>query len=319
MCKMQIIWAVSMGWQIAWWSTLAVACECFYQDPPPPPPSQRDRPLGPPGREAPDQSFWAVMRDVHKQAFTSRLDFMALLSHPAIRAEVGIDDEEFEKLRRLEMSFFDEIRSIYQDQRDQPIPHDMLVPKIVDVVHSHDAEFMEHFRAAIDFERFIGILVQVRGNRSVVHEEVAKRIDLPPDKLDEIREVAFRTWREQADRFGDNFRELLRVRDGDRRSDRVRREGSRREGDRRDERRIDAERQKDGEIRKLVERVEKKVNDAVALKLTTEQLQSLNNLRGEPLELSDDFFAIRLPNFPGRRGPPPLGSPPPGPPREPPR
>ncbi len=265
------------------------------------------------------------MRDVHKHAFSSRMDFMMLLSHPSIRSQAGIDDEEYAELSRLEQSFFDEIWSVYQEQRDQPLAHQDLVKKIVEVVHSHDEEFMELFRTTTDFDRFIGILVQVRGTRSVVHEEVAKRINLSPEKLKEIRVLAFRTWREQTDHFGDKFRELLRGRKGGRPGDREHPLGSnhkedenRKDGEFRRDHKVKIEKHEENdsaEIRELIERVEEKVNQAVAHKLTTEQLQTLENLRAKSFELPEDIFTVRLPYFPGRRGPPPPLEPSPESPR----
>ena len=245
-----------------------------------PPRPAHDRPLL-------DSSFWGVMRDVHKKSFSSRLEFTALLSHDSVRAEVGLDTDEYQQIQRLNLELIESIKKIQETQLQNPVPHDQVVDAIVAQVESHEGQFIDSLRGAADFDRFLGILVQARGTRAVVHEEIAKRIDLPRDKLDELRELSQRAWREQMEELGDNIKELLR-------------QGQNRETIRQ---------RQNPTVRALFARAEEKVNRAISLKLTSDQLNALNQMKGEPFELPDNLFDVQLPRgfMPGSRGPRPGG------------
>ncbi len=232
-------------------------------------------------RRSSDAIFWSVMRDVHKQVFSSRMDFMSLLSHPSIRAEVGIDDEEFDSLSRLNISLFNEIKTLQRNQSEEQLDRQELVAKVANLMQEHEQLFIEHIKSVTDFDRFIEILVQARGNRSVVHEEVARRISLPADKLDELREVSHKAWREQMDGLGEKIRELIR------------------KGELQDL----VKKTQNQEIRQLVKRAELKVNESLGQRMTSEQLEALRQIRGVEFAVPDDAFDARLPHLANRRRP----------------
>jgi len=232
------------------------------------------------------------MHDVRKQVFSSRLEFMALLSHSAIRDEIGLDQEEYELLASSSKDLFKEIKDLYHVNRDQRPPgpredspetqkeYQQLVMKISQLIREHDQQFMQQLQSSSNFDRFIEILVQARGHRAVVHEDVAKRIGLPPEKLDEVRTVGHQVWREQWESMGDRMRELIRSEET---------KGPAHQGNRK-------------EAQQLVERAETKVNEAVGRRLASEHLEALKQLQGKPFAMPEDFFELRMPPPSGPRG-----------------
>jgi hypothetical protein len=248
-------------------------------------------------RKSPGPGFWSVMRDVHKQSFSSRFGFMMLLSHPAIREEVGLSEDEYRQLQELNGGLDREIKSLHQSQQDNPVDHQQLVAKIVQQLSEHDRRFIEFLESTIDFDRFISVLVQARGNRSIVHEEVAKRIDLPPERLNELRALSHRVWREQMDELGDQIRQWIRSGESRKGS------GDRESGDRESGDRQVAHQNQHEEIKQLLQKAEAKVNESVGQRLTTEQRMALDQLKGTPFQLPEGLFEIRFPPGSGRRGP----------------
>lgn len=255
-------------------------------------------------RLANDRALGPILHEVRKQVFSSRLDFMALLSHCDVRAAVGMSEEEFVAFSESNRVLFDEIRLHFQDRRGQQVrdqgevekldqdpskqntseraafERQQLVARIVDVVKQSDQKFVDELRESVDYDRFLQILIQARGNRSVVHEDVATRIGLSMDKLDEIRTVSHRVWREQWESMGDRMRELMR----------------------REENQRPLAQGKKMEARQLIERAERMVDEAIAQRLSSQQREALVQHRGEPFALPDDLFELRFPGPPGRRG-----------------
>jgi hypothetical protein len=235
-------------------------------------------------RQSPDPGFWSVMREVHSQSFSSRIDFMMLLSHPSIRAEVGLSEEEYQQLLDFNVGLFKGIKAIHQSHLDEPLPRDQLVAKVIAHLADHDREFVQYIHQKMDFERFINLLVQARGNRSVVHDEIARRIELSAEKLAELRVITHRVWREHMDEMGDHMKDLIR----------------------RGEMKELVRQSQNAEVRQLFEKAEQKVNESVGRRLTSEQLRALEALRGEVFDMPANLLEIRFPAGqavgPGLRG-----------------
>lgn len=254
--------------------------------------SQSDRSPG-------ERSFGRIMHEVRRQVFSSRIDFMALLSHPLVRQEVGLEDAELDALSESNRLLMEEIRAVLQADAEQlPSPNEQpsdsqdpsitakserskLIARIADLVRQSESQFLEQLRTVVDYDRFLQIVIQARGNRAVVHEDVANRIGLDAAKLEEIRLVSHQCWREQWESMGDKMRELMRS----------------------DQNRSPASSGRRREARQIVERAETTVDEALALRLSSQQLEQLKQLRGEPFALPDDIFEVRLPGWSGRPGP----------------
>lgn len=274
--------AATLGGLATLWLVCLASPASLAQQPP------LKRPAG--DRLPRDRSLMPLMHDVRKQVFSSRMEFMALLSHPEIREEIGLAEEEFEELSNSGRDLFQEIRTIYHSDRDPNQPtgqgepresaerHQQMVAKIAQKIREHDQEFMQQLRDSVNYSRFLEILVQARGNRAVIHEDVAKLIGLPAEKLEEVRAVSHKVWRDQWETMGDKMRDLIRGQEG---------QDPALQGMRR-------------EAQQLVERAENTVSQAVGQRLSSEHLEALKNLRGEPFELPEDFFELRPP--PGPRG-----------------
>ncbi|MBX3420004.1 MAG: hypothetical protein KF752_00465 [Pirellulaceae bacterium] len=221
-------------------------------------------------------NFWSVMHDVQKRCSSSRVEWLGLLSHQSIRDEIGLDDQEYALIRELDRQLLISLKDIHQSQFQQALSHEKLVETVAQKLHDNDLAFTNRLRESADFERLIGILVQARGDRAVIYSDVAERIQLPDDKLDEVRSVYHRAWREQMDLMGDKMRDLLRR-------------------GQLQQLLVQSQRQ---EVRQLFKRAEDKVNHAVALRLTSEQLAALRRLEGKKIELPADF--IDFSRGPGR-------------------
>jgi hypothetical protein len=216
-------------------------------------------------------SVWSVMPEVHKRSSSSRLEFLALLSHASIREEVGVDSEEYQHLRNSTFQLFESIKAVQRAQSETPLTEEQLINKLSELIKQHDLAFNRYLEQASNYDRFIGLFIQARGNRAVCHVDVASRLDVPPQKLEELRLISHETWRAEMDRMGERFKDLLR----------------------RGQYREIIEKSQNSEMREMFIRVEARVNEAIGRRMTAQQLETLEQLRGPKFDIPKDFFELR--------------------------
>jgi hypothetical protein len=104
----------------------------------------------------------------------------------------------------------------------------------------------------------------VYGNRSVTQGEIATRIGLSDEKLVEIRHLTEKVRREEFEKVGDIFRGQVR-----------------------------GQPQNGQQVRDIFKQIDDKVDEAIKAKLTTQQLDALNQQKGPPFEIPKDLFEFR--------------------------
>lgn len=216
-------------------------------------------------------SVWSVMPEVHKRCSSSRLEFLALLSHASIREEVGVDSEEYQHLRNSTFQLFESIKVVQRAQSENPLSEEQLINKLSELIKQHDLAFNRYLEKASKYDRFLGLFIQARGNRAVCHVDVASRLNVPPQKLEELRLISHETWRAEMDRMGERFKDLLR----------------------RGQYREIIEKSQNTEMRDMFIRVEARVNEAIGRRMTAQQLEALEQLQGPKFDIPKDFFELR--------------------------
>jgi hypothetical protein len=205
-------------------------------------------------------SVWSVWKDVHRKSGSSRFDFLPLILGSAeVRSEIGLDDQEFARVRQID----DQLRKQIQEldkQNAQSTSRDKFIDMIAEEIVRNDAELFAYLGENSDFERLLGILVNIRSHRSVLNTLVADRIGLSAEKLAELRNLSGDIWKEEMEKVRDTVRSIPR-------QDKVR-------------------------IDDIFEQVGKKLDIALKLKLTSQQLEALSKLRGQPFAVPAD---LRLP------------------------
>jgi hypothetical protein len=216
-------------------------------------------------------SVWSVMHEVHRRCSSSRLEFLALLSHASVREEVGIDSEEYQHLKNSTLQLFESIKALQRAHSENPLTEEQLINRLSELVNQHDLAFNRYLEEASNYDRFIGLFIQARGNRAVCHLDVARRLDVPPEKLEELRMISHDTWRAEMDRMGERFKDLLR----------------------RGKIREIIEKSQNAEMREVFIRAESRVNEAIGRRMTAQQLKALQQLRGPEFDIPKDFFELR--------------------------
>jgi hypothetical protein len=215
----------------------------------------------PPQGSEESREFWSIFGDALKNADNNQLNLLPLIEHPKIRTEVDLSDSEFEEINSLKKQHMSEIRQLRDDYVKNP-DKQLCKRKLTELLNKQDADFTQRVVEHSNFERLIQIAIQVYGNRAATSKEIAQRTELPPDKVKEIRSLAHKIRREEFE--GDTIRDLMR-------------NGP----------------QNEKKMRDTFKQIENKINEAIKTKLTTEQLDALNQLRGEPIEIPNDLFDRR--------------------------
>lgn len=255
---------------------------CNALQPPQGKPAQQDNPAqkgNPPQRpqRGNNDEFWKVMTEAFKEASNNRRYFWVLLEHPAIQMEIGLDEAELKTLDDLNHKHFEDLKAIrekYKDNFDKVKLH----KELVELINQQDAIFLEHVSKSCDFKRLIEIDVQANGTRAVTHSEIAKRIGMSSDRLLEVRTFCDKRRREEMEELSGKIQDVTRN------------QGS--EGVKR--------------VRELFRQLDQKLNDCLRSKLTSLEIDALNELKGAPMDLPEDLFEPRL-RGPGNRRTDPRG------------
>lgn len=214
-----------------------------------------------PARQGTDE-FWNLLNAASKDASNNRLNLWRLLEHADVQKELGLDEPEFKAIEQLNIKHFEELRALREKFKDSNAK-DKLLKELVDVINRQDAAFLDEVAKHCDLKRLIEIDIQAYDLRSVTHAEVAKRVGLSPEKLTELRCLSDQVRRDEMDRMRDVIREGKKV-------------------------------------RQLFAEIDKKVNDSLRMKLTSQELDNLQQLRGPVFKLPEDLFE---PRRRGGRGP----------------
>lgn len=234
------------------------------QDKPEPKSAQQDKPPQRPQRGNNDE-FWKVMPEAFKEASNNRRYLWVLIEHPAIQAEIGLDEAELKTLDELNHKHFEELKAIrekYKDNFDKVKLH----TELVELINQQDAIFLENVSKSCDFKRLIEIDVQANGTRAVTHSEIAKRIGMTAERLAEVRVFCDKRRREEMEELAGKIQDVTRNQGA---------EGVKK-------------------VRELFRHLDQKLNDCLRSKLTSLEIDALNELKGAPMELPEDLFEPRL-------------------------
>ncbi len=215
--------------------------------------------------------FFEAMRDAHRRQIPDR-EIVDLLRHEVIRKEVGLSDESWEKIQELLRSSMKATWDLRKEVADDSATKEELVEKILARQATFDQQILALLRDPenLQYERFLGIYVQAREFRAATNEDVANRIGLVGDDLQAYRAARFEIARKLMDDNRDRLGSLLR------------------EGQRED-------------ISKLFDETEVKLNQALAMKLNSDQRKALENLKGAAFKLPPRPFDFRGPPRGGGR------------------
>ena len=233
--------------------------------------AQQNKPGQRPQRGNNDPFFNALL-EAFKDASNNRRYLWVLLEHPAIQAEIGLDEAELKTLDELNHKHFEELKAIrekYKDNFDKVKVHE----ELVELINQQDAIFLEHVSKSCDFKRLIEIDVQAHGTRAVTHSEIAKRIGMSAERLSEVRAFCDKRRREEMEELAEKIQDVTRN------------QGS--EGVKR--------------VRELFRQLDQKLNDCLRSKLTSVEIDALNELKGASMELPEDLFEPRLRGSGNRR------------------
>lgn len=237
-------------------------------------PAQKGNPPQRPQRGNNDPFFNALL-EAFKEASNNRHYLWVLLEHPAIQAEIGLDEAELKTLDELNHKHFEELKAIrekYKDKFDKVKVH----KELVELINQQDAIFLEHVSKSCDFKRLIEIDVQAHGTRAVTHSEIAKRIGMSAERLSEVRAFCDKRRREEMEELAGKIQDVTRNQGA---------EGVKK-------------------VRELFRHLEQKLNDCLRSKLTSVEIDALNQLKGAPMELPEDLLEPRLRGpGPGNRRP----------------
>lgn len=214
--------------------------------------------------------FFDALGEAHRQLLPRR-EVVGLLWHESVRKEVGLSPGNYQKIEQLRRDEFNKVMALRDELKDQALSKDEIVQKIIETQAPADRELYEMLLNPqhAKFDRLLGIYVQSRSFSAATNETVAERIGLKDDAYIEYRKARGEIWHQLMDENRDKMGNLIR------------------EGDRK-------------EISQLFEEAEKKLNRALAVKLTAEQRTALKELEGEKFDLPKQPFDFRGPR--GRRG-----------------
>lgn len=219
------------------------------------PPRGPKSPKGPPPGSS---EFWKITGEAIRES-NHRAFFGRLVAHPAIQAEIGLSDQECQGVDALNSQHLDELRK-FRSTDFENLDRQASKEKLVELMNQQDKAFNTKLKEAADFERLIQISIQVYGHRSVLHDQVATRIGLSQKKLTEIRQLAESERKEELDRVLTKMRQNL---------------------------------QGGEEFRDLIKQVDDKVGEAIKMRLTAQQLLTLNELKGVPFDIPADLYDRR--------------------------
>ena len=227
-------------------------------------PSAGRRPGPRPGERDP---FFEAIRDAHRRQAAIR-EIFDLLRHESVQTEIQLSSEKLMEIQEVFRNSFNSIFELRNELKDSTESKEALVEKILQRQIPFDQKVFSLLRENAKYDRLLGIYVQAREYRAAANEDVASRIGLVGDDLQAFRTARSDIWHRLMDDNRDKIGNLIR-------------EGKR------------------DEISELFEDAEKRLNEALAMKLTSEQRKALHDLEGQKFELPNRPFDFR--------GPPPHG------------
>ncbi|MFO0940803.1 MAG: hypothetical protein U0930_08545 [Pirellulales bacterium] len=221
------------------------------------PQTDAEKNQGPSSRNARSSTdeFWRMLGSAFKEASNNRQSFWRLLEHSDVQKEIGLDESEFKLIELLNAKHLEELRALRETFKDRSDKDEML-KELVAFINLQDAAFLGEVAKHCDLNRLIEIDVQAYDLRAVTHAEIAKRIGLSSEKLAELRCMSDQVYREELGRMGDVIREGKKV-------------------------------------KQLFAEIDKKVNDSLRMKLTSEEQDHLQQLRGAAFLLPADLLEPR--------------------------
>lgn len=209
------------------------------------------------------REFWSILGEASKDSNNNRFYFLRMVEHPAIQAEIELTSEELKEIDTLNHLHMDEVRKLRDDYVKAP-DKEFCKQALRELLRQQDAAFMRKLRDVVNFERLLQISVQVYGSRSVTQAEIAERVGLSQEKLAEIRSLAEKVRQDEFEKMGDSIRELMR-----------------------------SGPQSGKKARDMFKQIDIKVNEAIRMRLTSQQLEALTQNRGSAFEIPDDLFERR--------------------------
>lgn len=198
--------------------------------------------------------FWSALGDAYRQSSNNRQNLWRLLEHPAIQGELQLDESELKSIEVLNGQHFSELLQL-RAKLKQGIQREILHTELVELINKQDAAFMDEVAKHCDMNRLIELDIQAYGTRAVTHAEVAKRIGLSDQKLADLREHCDEFRRKEMDQM----RERIPIE----------------------------------EVRKLFREMDQRLNDCIKARLTSQELDALNQIKGKPFKLPEDLFEPR--------------------------
>ncbi|MEZ6137521.1 MAG: hypothetical protein R3C53_21750 [Pirellulaceae bacterium] len=215
----------------------------------------------PPNRQ--DDPFYKAIREVHIRQSSDRDLVETLLRFNSIPKEVGLSQEKVGELRSI---IGDSIRSTFKlrDELEVGMTHEQIVSRIMEVQAPFEKKIANMLRdkQVMNFDRLLQLYVQHRKTSAVTNSTVADHLGLSTEELQDLR------------KFRNEMQDKLRDENRDKVADLIRK-------------------RKREEIRRLFEAVDEKIDIAMAMQLTAEQRQKLEDMTGER-------FVFPAPEFGGR-------------------
>ena len=212
-----------------------------------------------------NDEFWKVLSESFKEASNNRRVLWVLLEHPAIQVEIGLTEAELKSIDELNFKHFDELKAIREKYKDN-FDKVKLLNELVELINQQDAIFLDLVSKSCDFKRLIEIDVQAYGTRAVTQTEIAKRIGMSAERLSEVRTFCDKRRREEMEELAGKIPDVTRNRSS---------EGVQK-------------------VRELFRNLDLKLNECLRSKLTSLELDALNQLKGAPMVLPEDLFEPRL-------------------------
>jgi hypothetical protein len=224
---------------------------------------------GRPGRGG-SHSARELMRDIDQSA--PHREILRLLFHEPIRSEINMTDEQWEAFKSQMRNSFESTRELWGKERRHEITREELKAELLAAIKELDQQARELLDDG-QFDRLLGIYVQHRGIAAAENGEVAKRIGLTGEELDNVRRSQGQFKRELIEMNQPRIDHILKMRNEE----------------------------TPRNLGRLFAEIDDAVNDRLAMELSDEQRDKLETLKGEP-------FSDFPPLFMGRRpGGPPVG------------
>ena len=207
------------------------------------------------GRGERDWLYFDALREAHHELSPNR-ELLDLLWHDTVRKEIGLSVENYQEIQELRREGFKAVMDLREELKGKQFDKAALVHEILESQRPVDERIFELLGNPdhANFERLIGIYVQSYGPRAATNAMVAQRIGLVGDEFAAFRKARGEIWHQLMDENRDHVGKLIR----------------------------EEERKK---IARLFEEAGKKLDLALAARLTAEQRSQLQLLEGEQIDL----------------------------------